>query len=133
MWTEDDLEHLSKVDIMDYLVRKRMSANLQAAKTRCKDTDIEFTVELQDLTPFPLTCPVLGIELDWLYEGRGGCDRSPSLDRLDPNQGYVKDNVAIISSKANRIKNDGNIEEVAAVLRWLEMQKGSHIDRPVLI
>lgn len=133
MWTEADLEHLSKVDMMDYLVRKRMSANLQAAKTRCKDTDIDFTVELQDLTPFPLTCPVLGIELDWLYEGRGGCDRSPSLDRLDPTQGYVKDNVAIISSKANRIKNDGNIEEVAAVLRWLEMQKGSHIDRPVLI
>lgn len=133
MWTEDDLEHISKVDMMDYLVRKRMSWNLGAAKTRCKDSGTEFDLELDDLAPFPLVCPVLGVDLDWLSEGRGGSDYSPSLDRLDPNAGYVKGNVAIISNKANRIKNDGNIEEVAAVLRWLEMQKGSHIDRPVLI
>jgi hypothetical protein len=131
MWTDTDLGHLSKADMLDYVIRKRMGWNLQAAKARCNSNGTEFDIELEDLAPYPIICPVLGVELDWLAEGRGGTDYSPSLDRLDPTRGYIKGNVAIISNKANRIKNDGNIEEVAAVLRWLEIQKGSHIDHPV--
>jgi hypothetical protein len=46
-------------------------------------------------------------------------DGSPSLDRIDPKKGYVKGNVAVISYKANRIKQDATPEELEAVASWL--------------
>jgi DNA-binding transcriptional MerR regulator len=70
--------------------------------------DHEFTIEFGDLE-FPTHCPILGIKLDYFAETRQ--ENSPSFDRIDPTKGYVKDNVAIISWRANRIKNDGTAEE----------------------
>ena len=37
---------------------------------------------------------------------RGPCATSPTLDKRQPNLGYVKGNVAVISHLANRIKNN---------------------------
>jgi hypothetical protein len=37
-------------------------------------------------------------------------DGSPSLDRIDPGQGYVPGNVRVISDRANRLKGDRSIE-----------------------
>jgi hypothetical protein len=130
MWTESELEHISKVQLLEYHIRKRMSWNLQSAKSRCKDSDIPFDIEVEDLLPFPLYCPVLGIQLDWLADSRSGVDNSPSLDRLDPKTGYVRGNVMIISNRANRIKNDASLEEVMQVARWLEKQKDAQEERP---
>jgi hypothetical protein len=69
---------------------------------------VEFSVDFGDLI-FPTHCPVLGIELDYFANGRE--ENSPSFDRIDPKKGYIKGNVAIISWRANRIKNDGTAEE----------------------
>lgn len=69
----------------------------------------EFTVDFGDIS-FPTHCPILGIELDYFAEN-GRTEASPSFDRIDPSKGYVKNNVAIISWRANRIKNDGTAEE----------------------
>ena len=46
-------------------------------------------------------------------------DESPSLDRIDSKKGYTKDNVQVISNRANRLKADGNIEEFKLILKWL--------------
>ena len=102
MWNEEDLDHVSKVDLLEYHIRKRMSWNLHSAKHRCKDSDIPFDIEVEDLVPFPLYCPVLGIQLDWLADARAVVDHAPSIDRLDPSLGYVRGNVTIISNRANR-------------------------------
>ena len=69
---------------------------------------VEFSIDFGDVL-FPTHCPVLGIELDYFASGRE--ENSPSFDRIDPKKGYVKGNVAIISLRANRIKNDGTAEE----------------------
>lgn len=45
-------------------------------------------------------------------------DGSPTLDRIVPEKGYVKGNVAVISHKANRIKNNGSLEELEAVVSY---------------
>lgn len=131
MWNEDELTHIDKSALLEYHIRKRMSWNLHAAKSRCKDSDIPFDIEVEDLAPFPLYCPVLGIQLDWLADSRSGVDNSPSMDRLDPHKGYVAGNVTIISNRANRIKNDASLEEVIQVARWLEKQKDAQVERPV--
>jgi hypothetical protein len=50
----------------------------------------------------------------------GNRNASPSLDRIDPSQGYIKGNVVVISHKANRLKNDAGLAELRALVAWLE-------------
>lgn len=68
----------------------------------------EWNIEFNDLS-FPTHCPILGIELNYSASYRS--DDSHSFDRIDSSKGYVKGNVAIMSWRANRIKNDGTAEE----------------------
>jgi hypothetical protein len=77
-----------------------------------------FTIEFGDLV-FPTHCPVLGIELDYFTEN-GWQDNSPSFDCIDPNKDYVKGNVAIISMRANRIKNNGTAEEHRKIADFMD-------------
>jgi hypothetical protein len=46
-------------------------------------------------------------------------DSSPSIDRIDPKKGYVLENIAIISVKANLIKNAYSAAELMQVALWL--------------
>lgn len=123
MWTERDLDHISKVAMFEAYTKIKVGNSLRAAKMRCRDTDLDFDITAEDLMPFPLYCPVLGIKLDWFADGRGGNDNSPSIDRLDPAKGYVAGNVEIISNRANRIKNDAQLEEVRKLVLWMERRK----------
>ena len=93
----------------------RMREKFRSKKSRTYKTD--FTIEFGDIE-FPTHCPILGIELDYYADSMR--DNSPSFDRVDPSKGYVKGNVAIISMRANRIKNNGTAEEhekIAAFMR----------------
>jgi hypothetical protein len=63
-------------------------------------------------------CPVLGIPLFRNRGAKGQGPNSPSLDRIVPQLGYIKGNVIVMSSLANRIKNDSTPEQVMAVAKW---------------
>ena len=61
-------------------------------------------------------CPVLGIELDW---GMNGIQpNSPSLDRIDPTKGYIPGNVMIMSTLANRMKQNATPEQLKQFCRY---------------
>jgi hypothetical protein len=65
-------------------------------------------------------CPVLGLILDYKGTGRHGATaNSPTVDRLIPALGYVEGNIAVISLRANSIKNDASVEELEKVMTWL--------------
>jgi hypothetical protein len=66
----------------------------------------------------PEFCPVLGIRLACNVRG-GPCDASPSLDRIRAELGYVTGNIAVISMRANRIKNNGTAAEHEAIARFM--------------
>lgn len=86
------------------------------AKQRAKREGSPFDLLPSDIE-VPSHCPVLGIEL---RRGAGAhSDASPSLDRIDPTKGYVKGNVAVISYRANRVKNDGTAEEHEAIAEFM--------------
>ena len=67
---------------------------------------------------WPKNCPILGITINYFSENR--VEESPSFDRINNNVGYVKDNVHVISWRANRIKNDGTSNEHRKIADYLD-------------
>ena len=84
----------------------------------------EFNIDADYLKQIDTTdiCPILGIPMRW-HAGRGTGKRQPntkSIDRIDPNRGYIKGNVQIISWRANKIKQDATFEELIKLGKWAE-------------
>lgn len=107
----------------------RVKHSLYAAKRRAKAKGLEFSVSIDDIMPLPEKCPVLGIQLNYYGAkrsngvGGGFIDDSPTVDRIDSTKGYVSGNVRVISWRANRLKSDANIEELRAILRYMENEQ----------
>lgn len=90
---------------------------LRHAKRSARLKKIPFALVPEDIT-VPAVCPVLGLVLA-VGEGKR-TDASPSLDRLVPNLGYVRGNVRVISWRANNLKSDATLNEMRAVLTYME-------------
>jgi hypothetical protein len=88
------------------------------AKQRAKNKNIDFTITLEDVK-IPEVCPVFGIKIN-LNERL----TAPTLDRIDNSLGYIKGNVEVISSKANRLKNNGTIEEFEKIILYMKNKRG---------
>ena len=89
---------------------------LRSAKSRAKKNDLDFNLTMEDLV-VPQYCPALNIKLKF---ARGkATDESPSIDRIDNNKGYTKDNICIISRRANRIKDNASLEEINLILKYI--------------
>jgi hypothetical protein len=89
---------------------------LAAAKARAEKKGIEFSLTENDVT-IPRYCPVLGIPI---YSSKLNSDNSPSIDRFNNKLGYIPSNITIISTRANRIKNDSNFEEIEKLYLFLK-------------
>lgn len=81
----------------------RAKANASQKKEKCNLT-------IEDIV-IPESCPLLDI-LMFFDMDNPRHDNTPSIDRIDPNKGYVKGNIWIISWKANRMKSDATLEEL---------------------
>lgn len=98
---------------------KRAHALTLLARKRSRTNGTLFAIKDEDVL-IPKFCPVLGIRLE---AGKGKLhDNSPTLDRIIPELGYVPGNVAVISWRANRIKNVGTGEEHRKVADWMDAQ-----------
>lgn len=93
-----------------------------SAKARAKKRGIFFSLSIADVEnaiPKDRKCPILEIPLN--IEKSRPTKNSMSLDRIIPSRGYVPGNIAIISYKANTIKNDQTDPEVfRKIADWLE-------------
>lgn len=87
-------------------------AMLNNSKQRAKVAGLEHTLTIDDII-IPDYCPVLGIKLDTGDRKRKG--NAPSIDRIDNSKGYIKENIMVISNKANMIKNDATIDELIMI------------------
>jgi hypothetical protein len=95
---------------------------MYSVRARAKRTDTPFDLTANDLI-VPEFCPVLGIPLRFSDKGRG--DNTPSVDRIEPDKGYVRGNVAVISWRANRMKSKFELAEFEALVTWWNKQKGT--------
>jgi len=103
-WILDDLARAQHIKFN----RKRQA---NKSSKHCWD------LKLEDIV-WNTHCPILGIELDYFADSRA--ENSPSFDRIDSSLGYIKGNVIIISWRANRIKNDGTVEEHQKIVDFLK-------------
>lgn len=96
-------------------------------KARAKNLNIPFNLDKEDIL-IPETCPVLGIAIDpWPRNSKRNRPDSPSLDRIIPEEGYVKGNVRVISNRANLLKSNASSEEMFKIyldLKRIESEKG---------
>lgn len=94
-----------------------------AAKKRANEQNVSFGLEESDIV-FPERCPVLGIPIILLETDgpRKRTDNTPSLDRIIPALGYVKDNVSIISWRANSLKSNGKLEDFEKIVQYLKKE-----------
>ena len=99
----------------------RLQMLLNASKQRASLKGREHSLTLQDIKdmyPIDGKCPVYGFDLQ--FNSAGFRETSPSLDRIDSNKGYTKDNVQVISWKANRLKAFATIEDLEILVAFLK-------------
>lgn len=87
---------------------------IAGAKWRAKKKNLEFSIVKEDIK-IPTHCPILGIAIK-RNVGSGFHNDSPSLDRIDNTRGYTKDNIRVISNRANILKCDATYEELKLIL-----------------
>ena len=112
-------EYREKCNARAKIVRSidHRKAMFRSARGRAMQKGIEFSITLSDIY-MPPTCPILGTAF---VIGNGvPLNESPSLDRINPALGYIPGNVAVISHRANMIKNNAVRSELQAIINYLD-------------
>jgi hypothetical protein len=100
---------------------------LNNSKQRAKKAGIEHTITVNDIV-IPDYCPVLNIKLDTGDRRRHG--NAPSIDRIDNTKGYTKENIMVVSNRANMLKNDASLDELIMIgnfYRNLKEKQNEHL------
>ncbi len=105
---------MSTYDITQKDIKQLLSQLRSSAKRR----GIEFNLTPMDIDEIgiPISCPILNIPI-YFHKGASKPD-SISFDRIDSNRGYTKDNIVIISLRANQLKSNGSVEEIESILTF---------------
>lgn len=85
------------------------------ARRRAINKGLVFEITEDDII-IPDVCPVFGIPIEVSAVGR--TDGSPSLDRIRPERGYTKDNIVIVSWRANNIKKNASLWELEKLVEF---------------
>lgn len=81
-----------------------------ASKSRARKYGIPHTITVEDIF-IPEVCPVLGVPI--ILEKRS--PYAPSLDQINPRGGYTIENIRVISTRANILKNNMTVEEARMI------------------
>lgn len=88
---------------------------LNGIRIRSKKLGLICDLTLDDII-IPTHCPVLSIPI--MLDGER--EHLPSVDRIDNTKGYTKDNICVISMRANRLKSDSSIRELELLLDYMK-------------
>ena len=106
----------------DEFIRQNCNAQVNTKKKNYRlngkwKVDEDMTADyLLEIFPKDMKCPIYDIEMTLV----GHQQNSIELDRIDCTKGYKKGNVAWMSRKANRNKNDATSEELYKIADWLK-------------
>lgn len=99
-------EYLARVGYNPKYTQKYKEINTvsylyKMAKTRAKKKGLEFNIEKSDVI-IPEMCPYFKVLLT--TNSIGNNPWFPSIDRIDSTRGYIKGNIQVMSTLANRMK-----------------------------
>ena len=97
-----------------YLTLNLEKMLLENAKKRSKENNLPFNIDenyIKSIFPLDNNCPIFGTKFI-----RNDYYARASLDRIVPELGYVKDNIIILSNRANMIKSDCSIQELFSII-----------------
>jgi hypothetical protein len=101
-----------------YRERKPEQMLLTSARNRARKKGIPFNITVEDIV-IPEFCPILGIKLTRNMGSHGGTFSSASVDKIIPENGYVKGNVQVISLLANNMKSSATPEQLVTFAKWI--------------
>jgi len=99
----------------------RLQMLINSSKQRAKNKNREHSITVEDIKaiyPVDGCCPIFGMKLE--FNQAGFRESSPSIDRIDSTKGYTRDNIQIISWKANRVKGYATVEELEMLVAYLK-------------
>ena len=98
-WEDNEVERARRLKNHQVYRRGNPSKYMMShIRNSARKRNLDFNLTIEDFY-IPDVCPVLGVPFD--YDVVNLC---PSVDRLDNNKGYIKGNVCIMSTLANRMK-----------------------------
>lgn len=106
-------EHRTEIKLKRAVNDTFLNRILNQAKIRANHANLPFDITFEDLT-IPEVCPLLNTPM---IIGSG--EDSPSIDRVDNTKGYTKDNIRIISKRANRMKSNIDLEFAKKLVIYL--------------
>ena len=90
------------------------------ARSRSQFLQVPFDLDAEYLESiWTGTCPVLGAPI-FLNETSRSDEFAAELDRFVPWMGYVRGNVAFLSRRANRLKNNVTTAELEQLITWMK-------------
>lgn len=99
--------------------RLQMLLNSSKQRATLKNREHSLTLEdIKQLYPSDGKCPVFGFDLE--FGNAGFRETSPSIDRIDSSKGYTRDNIQIISWKANRLKAYATLEDLEILVAFMK-------------
>ena len=94
-------------------LEKKLKEMLHRCQNRANEKGFPCTITWEDLKDvYVETCPLLGITLNWNSCSEGRDEHTPSVDKINPELGYIPGNIRIISHLANMMKSYANKEQL---------------------
>lgn len=102
----------------DRKIEALLISRFHGAKDRAKNKDIPFDLTLEFLKELLIRqnykCAISDLELTFnLDNGRNPFN--VSLDQIDPNKGYVKENIQLVCMSVNQLKSDFDMDTVIKI------------------
>lgn len=108
-------DEIRRIDREAYARNKRVRL-IKGIRQRALKNGIPFDLVAHEME-WPTHCPVFGVELNYTA-GFPPPDNAVSVDRIIPENGYVKGNVQVISWLANRMKSNASRNQILAFAKW---------------
>lgn len=103
--------------------RFKAGSMLHNTKAKCKKDKILYDLDLDFVEErLKQGCPMTGLPFD--INNRFVLPFSPSIDRIDPNKGYLKSNCRVILMGVNALKGGGTDDDVYEIAENLIKKRG---------